>query len=198
MRDRPFPRGADRRDRARVHWPSRLVHGGVPPLLVLFNDVSGDRDDAAELSRLLRVVALSATPTTLTGAIATMEWAADHAADLGADEQRLIIAGKGTGADLAAAASLHARHNRWPPIARQVLITPSCDRRPERLLAVAAPTTVVTIGDDRRLPVWIRHGGTAVEHLHEASEAAALCALADSLRRVLDTPSPPAALGRWV
>ena len=191
-------RGDDWRVRAHVHWPSRRIHGGVPPLLVLFNDGPDDRDDAAELCSLLRVVALSATPATLTGAIATMEWAADHAADLGADEQRLIIAGKGTGTDVAAAASLHTRHNRWPHIARQVLIAPSCDRLPERLLAVAAPTTIVTIGDDRRLPVWARHGGTAVEHLHEPTEATALGALADSLGRVLDAPSQPAALGRWV
>lgn len=186
-------RGHTRPVRARVHWPRPTHLAPAPAMLVLFTDSSPDGGEAAHLCGLLGVVTLSASPATLAEALATMEWAADHAADLGADHRRLVIAGAGMAANLAAAVSLHARDNGWPPILRQVLIQPSrhCLPRQERPLVGVAPATVVTIGHQQRLPVWLRDVSDEREHVHGTHADAALGQLARSLRNVLDTPPPP-------
>ena len=71
-----------------------------------------------------------------------MEWAADHAHQLGADPDRLVVAGGG----LAAAVALHARDEGWPPLSRQVLIGPDLTGWPRWTadsLSGVAPATVV-------------------------------------------------------
>jgi acetyl esterase len=47
-------------------------------------------------------------------AATALEWAADHAAELDADPARLLVAGEGLGAGLAAAVCLHARDQGSP------------------------------------------------------------------------------------
>jgi acetyl esterase len=58
-------------------------------------------------------------------------WAHEHAAELGADPDRLIVAGDSAGGNLAAVVALMARERGAPPITRQVLVYPvidaSCD-----------------------------------------------------------------------
>ncbi|MEV0347705.1 alpha/beta hydrolase fold domain-containing protein [Nonomuraea sp. NPDC050680] len=49
-------------------------------------------------------------------AILATEWAADHARELGADPDRLLLAGEGAGAELATAVAAHARERGWPPL----------------------------------------------------------------------------------
>jgi len=51
-----------------------------------------------------------------------LEWVADHGEELGGDPQRLLVAGAGPGAELAAALVIHARDHGWPPIEGQVLL----------------------------------------------------------------------------
>lgn len=55
-------------------------------------------------------------------AIRTVEWAADHAAELDADSDRLLIGGRGAGSALATAVHRMARAQGWPPILRQLMI----------------------------------------------------------------------------
>ncbi|HMG42725.1 MAG TPA: alpha/beta hydrolase fold domain-containing protein [Acidimicrobiales bacterium] len=139
----PVPRIADMQLRGRaaplatrVYWPAPCPSPGArPALMVLFP--GGDADQADALSRGLcsyaglvvltllgRPGASDADAAALRDACTALDWAADHAVELGADPGRLIVAGWETGARPAAAVALHARDQGWPPIARQVLICP--------------------------------------------------------------------------
>lgn len=55
---------------------------------------------------------------------AVTEWAAEHAAELGADAGRLVVAGDSAGGNLAAVTSVMARDRGGPRIAAQLLIYP--------------------------------------------------------------------------
>jgi acetyl esterase/lipase len=46
-----------------------------------------------------------------------LEWAAEHAAELGADPGRLLVAGQGSGGAVAAAVESQARAAGWPAVA---------------------------------------------------------------------------------
>lgn len=56
-------------------------------------------------------------------------WIAAHAAELGIDPARIIVAGASAGGGLAAATVLMARDMDGPPIAAQVLVCPMLDHR---------------------------------------------------------------------
>jgi acetyl esterase len=58
---------------------------------------------------------------------AATTWAHEHAAELGADPDRLIVAGDSAGGNLAAVVALMARERGGPPITRQVLVYPVID-----------------------------------------------------------------------
>lgn len=60
---------------------------------------------------------------------AGLVWTADHAAEIGIDPDRLIIAGASAGGGLAAGTALLARDRRGPALAGQVLIYPMLDDR---------------------------------------------------------------------
>jgi acetyl esterase/lipase len=45
-----------------------------------------------------------------------LEWAAEHAAELGADPGRLLVAGQGAGGAVAAAVATQARAAGWPEV----------------------------------------------------------------------------------
>jgi acetyl esterase len=130
---------------ARIYWPGRSYSVPVPALLVFFHAsgfMPGSLDSADALCRALcsrtGVVVLSVSyrpspphsyPAAFDDATATVEWVADHAADLNADPARLLVAGEGAGGNLAAAVALHARDHGWPAPVRQVLIYPNLDAR---------------------------------------------------------------------
>jgi acetyl esterase/lipase len=154
----------------RVYWPAPCPADGhrltpprlpaLPALLVLLPGVgaAGDRDRLDALARGLctagGLVVLALLPATDAGAgdeatalrdaRTTLDWAADHAAELGADGDRLVVAGWASGAVRAAVVAQHACDDGWPPIARQVLICP--EALPPAVGAGAAPATVVTVG----------------------------------------------------
>ncbi|MGH2476335.1 MAG: alpha/beta hydrolase fold domain-containing protein, partial [Candidatus Limnocylindrales bacterium] len=104
----------------------------APALLVLLPGL--DSDDVDALCRGacadVGVVVLSPTsrPATdphgaaLADALAAVHWAADHAAELGADPGRLLLAGTGVGGRLAAAVARQARDDGWPAVTHQVSI----------------------------------------------------------------------------
>ncbi|MFY1672317.1 alpha/beta hydrolase [Plantactinospora sp. WMMB334] len=56
-------------------------------------------------------------------------WAVEHAAELGIDPTRVVVAGASAGGGLAAGVTLMARDLGTPPIAAQVLIGPMLDHR---------------------------------------------------------------------
>lgn len=112
----------------------------LPGALVYFHGggwVIGDLDSHDETCRRLcrgsgvRVIAVHyrrAPETTYPGAVedcyrATV-WAAEHAAELGIDPQRLAVGGDSAGANLAAAVALMARDRGGPALALQLLIYP--------------------------------------------------------------------------
>jgi acetyl esterase/lipase len=82
-------------------------------------------------------------PAALADALAATHWAADHAAELGADPRRLLVGGAGPGAVLAAAVAAHARDEGWPPLAGQVLADPGADEATPGELAGLAPAVVL-------------------------------------------------------
>ena len=98
-----------------------------------------------------------------------LDWAADHAAELGADPQRLVVAGAAAGAGLAAAVAQHACAQGWPEIVRQVLLCPAPGAEvPDGLLAGVAPATVVTAGsagDGPSFGTRLRWAGARVDEL---------------------------------
>jgi hypothetical protein len=57
-------------------------------------------------------------------AVAALEWAADHGAELGAGGAQLIVGGAGEGAVTAVRAALHAHRCGWPPVSRLVPDSP--------------------------------------------------------------------------
>jgi acetyl esterase/lipase len=199
--------------RTSVRWPP-VAGGPVPPPLLVLLPAAGTDDVWTTVSALAGVVVLAVTDTRLTRladaaalveATTATEWAADHAAELDADPRRLIVAGEGRGAWLAAAVALQARDDGWPTLARQVLVVPTAPGRragqgaarlvsPRRApsLAGVAPAIVLTVGDGphevnvRRYVSRLHGAGVGVDDLrhHGPAEDIAPC-LASTLRRAL-------------
>ena len=123
---------------ARAYWPAPREPVNPPALLVLLpggGSGAGGLDRVDALCRgvcacvgvvVLAVTHRSAIPelraTTLEDSTAAVHWAADHAAELGADPGQLLVAGTGIGGRLAAAVARQARDDGWPAIKRQVSI----------------------------------------------------------------------------
>lgn len=106
---------------ARTYFPSVAGH---PPMLVFL-----PAEGIEQADRLCRAVCTAAGVVVLSvsyrqplwpdgwsDATLATEWAADHARELGADPDRLLLAGAGGGAELAAAVAAHARERGWPPL----------------------------------------------------------------------------------
>ncbi len=68
-------------------------------------------------------------PAPVDDCYAALRWTAAHAADIGIDPARLIVAGESAGGGLAAAVTLMARDHGSPPLAGQLLMCPMLDDR---------------------------------------------------------------------
>jgi acetyl esterase len=66
-------------------------------------------------------------PAAFDDCYAATVWVAEHAAELGADPGRLVVAGDSAGGNLAAAVALAARDRAGPAVAAQLLIYPVTD-----------------------------------------------------------------------
>jgi acetyl esterase len=130
---------------ARAYWPVPGGTIGAPALLVLLPGDGSGADGLDRLDALCRgvcahvgVVVLSVTHRSqapgapgaaIEDSTAAVRWAADHAAQLGADPGRLLVAGTGAGGPLASAVARRARDDGWPEITRQVSVrTDSTER----------------------------------------------------------------------
>jgi acetyl esterase len=67
---------------------------------------------------------------------AAVRWAADHAASIGADASRIVVAGDSAGGNLAAVVCLMAKDRGGPRIAFQVLMYPGTNGREQSASAV--------------------------------------------------------------
>jgi acetyl esterase len=142
-------RGLGGRIAARAYWPVPDGTVTAPALLVLVHGHDpggGDLDTADALCRSacadMGVVVLSvdyrsatADPRALQDSTAAVHWAADHAAELGADPAQLLLAGTGICAGLAAAVARRARDDGWPAIKLHVSIRQGTARRMGQALA---------------------------------------------------------------
>ncbi|MFD4553528.1 alpha/beta hydrolase [Streptomyces sp. NPDC058469] len=63
-------------------------------------------------------------PAAVSDSYAALEWAADHAAEFGADSRRIAVAGDSSGGNLAATMALMSRDKGGPALSAQVLIYP--------------------------------------------------------------------------
>ena len=142
--------------RPRLSWPLDAPYGR--PMAVFLADLETSFAAADALCHDAGFVVLALRTEDPEVATIAVEWAGDHAEQLGADGGRLLVAG----GMLAAAAALHARDEGWPPLERQVLIGPGIDCRAD--LAGLAPATVVNAPDyaDR-----LREAGVQVEQFFD-------------------------------
>jgi acetyl esterase len=105
----------------RVYWPGQVTSQPAPLLvLCMVGAGAGARAEATcrSLSEDSGLVVLAVS--CLTGpqdGTTVLEWAAEHAAELGADPGRLLVAGIGAGGGVAAAVESQARAAGWPAVA---------------------------------------------------------------------------------
>lgn len=84
-----------------------------------------NRAEALVVSVDYRLAPEAPFPAGFEDCYAATEWAAEHAADLGGDADRLAIGGDSAGGNLAAAVALAARDREGPEIDHQTLIYPA-------------------------------------------------------------------------
>lgn len=100
-------------------------------------------------------------------ALATLNWAGEHAGELGADGDCLVVAGGARAAMLA----LAARDAGWPVLHRQLVVRPEFTRPPRMPddLAGAPPATVVCgeRDDGSRYAAHLRAAGVEVHEVRD-------------------------------
>jgi acetyl esterase/lipase len=138
----------------RVYWPGQATSQPVP--LLVFCIVGAGAGAGAPAEQTCR--SLSEDPGLLVLAVSclagardgttALEWAAEHAVELGADPGRLLVAGQGAGGAVATAVASQARAAGWPQV---MLATGRSDadlsEAVRRILARAASNS----GDSDRL-----------------------------------------------
>jgi acetyl esterase len=124
----------------RVYWPAQSAPQPAPVLVFCVAGAgAGARAEAAcrRLSKdaglvVLSVFCVAGAPDGTT----VLEWAAEHAAELGGNPGRLMVGGEGAGGAVAAAVAARARMRGWPsvmalPEAVQRSLSAGSDEYPE-------------------------------------------------------------------
>jgi hypothetical protein len=151
---------------ARLVWPAN----DCPVVMVLLVE-RGAMHEAERIARslaatpgILSLIAVCHHGHGLDGGTSSIEWIADHAAQLGADGQRLILAGVEGGAAMAAALTVRARDRGWPDVEHQVLIHPRLGAavRETQLAGIAAATVIGGDHDSRAYVDGLRRAGVPV------------------------------------
>ena len=100
----------------RVYWPGQAASQPVP-LLVFCMVGAGAEVSCQSLSEDLGLLVLAVScPTGAQNGTTALEWAAEHAAELGGDAGRLLVAGQDTGSAIAATVASQARVAGWPAV----------------------------------------------------------------------------------
>jgi hypothetical protein len=131
----------------RVYWPGQVASQPVPLLVFcMVGAGAGAEETCRSLSEGygLLVLAVRCAAGAHDG-MTVLEWAAEHAAELGADPGRLVVAGQGSGAAVATAVESQARAAGWPAVA--LAADPDLSEAVRRILARAASNS----GDPHRL-----------------------------------------------
>jgi acetyl esterase len=131
----------------RVYWPGQVASQPVPLLVFcMVGAGAGAEETCRSLSEGygLLVLAVRCAAGAHDG-MTVLEWAAEHAAELGADPGRLVVAGQGSGAAVAAAVESQARAAGWPAVA--LAADPDLSEAVRRILARAVSNS----GDPDRL-----------------------------------------------
>lgn len=117
------------------------IHGGGMILGNNRSGVEGPQDWATEVPAVIvsveyRLAPEHPHPAPVEDCYAGLAWTAEHAAELGIDPDRLIVAGGSAGGGLAAAVALLARDRGGPALAGQMLLCPMIDDRNDTPSAV--------------------------------------------------------------
>ncbi len=122
----------------RVYWPGQvtLAANTASGVLRWSGAGAGDEETCRNLSEDhgLLVLAVRCSAGVHDG-MTVLEWAAEHAAELGADPGRLLVAGIGAGGGVAAAVESQARAAGWPAVA--LAAGPDLSEATRRILARA-------------------------------------------------------------
>ncbi|WP_245332130.1 alpha/beta hydrolase [Bradyrhizobium sp. NAS80.1] len=127
----------------KAYWPLGTKNGDTPPAIV-FAHAGGwclvslevydnpcralaNATGCVVLSIGYRLAPEYPYPVPLEDFYRALCWAADHAAQLGIDKNRIVVAGDSAGGNLAAAAALLSRDRRGPSISHQLLLYPPVD-----------------------------------------------------------------------
>ena len=131
----------------RVYWPGQAASQPVPLLVFcIVGAGAGAEETCRSLSEDLGLLVLAVRcAADADDGMAVLEWAAEHAAELGADPGRLVVAGQGSGGAVAAAVESQARAAGWPAVA--LAADPGLSEAVRRILARAASNC----GDQDRL-----------------------------------------------
>ncbi|GIH26307.1 esterase [Acrocarpospora phusangensis] len=113
-----------------VYW----MHGGGMIMGDRFSQIDIPLEWLAELNAVVVTVDYRLAPEATGTALVDdcyqgLLWVAEHAAELGIDPERIIVAGISAGGGLTAGVALMARDRGTPAIAAQVLICPMLDHR---------------------------------------------------------------------
>jgi acetyl esterase/lipase len=137
----------------RVYWPGQAASQPVP-VLVFCIVGAGVGAQAEQTCRSLSedagllVLAVSCLAGARDGMTA-LEWAAEHAGELGADPGRLLVAGQGAGGAVATAVAAQARAARWPEV---MLATGRNDADLSEAVRRSLASSAINIGGQRRPP----------------------------------------------
>ena len=104
----------------RVYWPAQAASQPVPVLVFCVVGAGAGPQTEATCRGLsedqgLLVLAVFCLAGAQDGTT-VLEWAAEHAAELGADSGRLLVAGQDAGGAVAAAVAARARAAGWPAV----------------------------------------------------------------------------------
>ncbi len=165
-----------RRHKARVYWPD--PNGRIGRSALIFVPALTETETLDPLCRRLCSAAASAVlavpsegETPHDDELAALGWAVEHAADLGANSRRLMVAGEGVGAACTARLAIRTRDAGWPQLRRQILVYPTFTQAcpMPSLLTDVAPATVISsdtrIDDGSTYAARLRASGIAVEVL---------------------------------
>jgi acetyl esterase/lipase len=142
-----------------VHWPQVTTAW----LALVLSDELSPTDPWVESSVVIAVP--GSHPRWLE--LATLHWAGEHAGELGADRDRLLVAGGARAAMLA----LAARDAGWPVLHRQLVVRPEFTR-PQRMPdnPAGAPPAIVVCGDrddGSRYAARLRAAGVEVHEVRD-------------------------------